>query len=507
MDEKKIEKSNEKSIPKEKNITKVFIVITLILIVFMLTLLIVLILDKSKVIHLDNLDNNLLKSLSTSKEEFKYGDVNQDNKININDVSLIQGYLSGSKKLSDIQKKLADVDGDNEITEIDAEIIQKRISNLISAFPVENSSIKVYTYGDVNEDLNVNISDVTFIQKYLNGLQTLTELQKKAADVDGDGKVTSIDAEIIQKKLANIIQEFPIENSKVQVWSIGDVDENGKVDINDVTLIQNYLNGSLTLTELQKKAADVNGDNIVNLEDAKLIQQKIVDKKVEFTAETKEVSSNMLGDVNGNGILEISDATLIQKYVAGSSNLTDSQKKLADVDGDGNITSIDAELIQKKIAKSISAFPVEDSSVKGYVIGDVDENGKININDVTLIQKYIKGSQTLNELRKKAADVDGDGKVTDIDAELIQKKLSQKISRFPVEDSNIKYYTLGDVNEDGNITNADAVLVQNYLAKNNQLSAIQKKAADYNEDGIIDINDVTEILQVAIRNTRNLSGR
>ena len=54
------------------------------------------------------------------------------------------------------------------------------------------------TIGDVDEDEEVSIKDVTLIQKYLANMVTLTAAQLKAADTNGDGSVTIADATLIQ---------------------------------------------------------------------------------------------------------------------------------------------------------------------------------------------------------------------------------------------------------------------------------------------------------------------
>lgn len=56
-----------------------------------------------------------------------------------------------------------------------------------------------------------------------------------------------------------------------------------------------------------------------------------------------------IGDVNGDGILSVSDATLIQKYAASLNELTPEQLEVADFNGDGTVNVIDATAIQKKI--------------------------------------------------------------------------------------------------------------------------------------------------------------
>ena len=47
------------------------------------------------------------------------------------------------------------------------------------------------------------------IQEYLAGSLTLTDSELAVADVTGDGKVKVSDATMIQKYIADIIDEFP----------------------------------------------------------------------------------------------------------------------------------------------------------------------------------------------------------------------------------------------------------------------------------------------------------
>ncbi len=56
-----------------------------------------------------------------------------------------------------------------------------------------------------------------------------------------------------------------------QLYLLGDVNNDGKINLKDVNLIVAYYNGNLELTDVQIKAADVNGDGKVNLKDVNLI--------------------------------------------------------------------------------------------------------------------------------------------------------------------------------------------------------------------------------------------
>ena len=64
--------------------------------------------------------------------------------------------------------------------------------------------------GDANGDGNVNISDVTDIQRVVAEMDTLDDLRKKAADINGDGVVTIDDATFLQTYLAEFETAYPI---------------------------------------------------------------------------------------------------------------------------------------------------------------------------------------------------------------------------------------------------------------------------------------------------------
>lgn len=71
----------------------------------------------------------------------------------------------------------------------------------------------VTSYGDVNEDGDVNILDVMLINKYLLGTAELSEQGKKNADVDANGTIDTTDSLNILKCCQELIEqsEFPIK--------------------------------------------------------------------------------------------------------------------------------------------------------------------------------------------------------------------------------------------------------------------------------------------------------
>ena len=66
------------------------------------------------------------------------------------------------------------------------------------------------------------------------------------------------------------------------------------------------------------------------------------------------VTPDKRGDVNGDGVINIRDANLIQKYVAKTGGgLVELVLEQADVNSDGRISILDATCLQKQIAKVV----------------------------------------------------------------------------------------------------------------------------------------------------------
>ncbi|MBQ3531016.1 MAG: leucine-rich repeat protein [Oscillospiraceae bacterium] len=72
--------------------------------------------------------------------------------------------------------------------------------------------VKSYNgYGDLNMDFTVNIKDVYLARLIAAKLVVSNEAQLSLGDVDGDGKISAIDANIIRKFILKNIIKFPIE--------------------------------------------------------------------------------------------------------------------------------------------------------------------------------------------------------------------------------------------------------------------------------------------------------
>lgn len=90
--------------------------------------------------------------------------------------------------------------------------------------PTEATEVQTTMYGDVDLDNEVTVIDATMIQREIAQLIEFTDAQFKNANVDGDDEITIIDATMIQRFIAQLIGTFPIENTKsVATTSADDV--------------------------------------------------------------------------------------------------------------------------------------------------------------------------------------------------------------------------------------------------------------------------------------------
>ena len=130
---------------------------------------------------------------------------------------------------------------------------------------------------------------------------------------------------------------------------------------------------------------------------------------------------------------------------------------------------------------ALASLPVLGASAEEttYALGDVDMDGVVTNDDATMISRYVLGYITLKEEQLKLADVNEDGVVDLTD---VTKLYNEK-----------QIYVLGDVDMDGVVTNDDATMISRYVLGYITLKEEQLKLADVNEDGVVDLTDVTKL--------------
>lgn len=156
------------------------------------------------------------------------------------------------------------------------------------------------------------------------------------------------------------------------VFKVGDVNCDHKIDIEDVNIITNHVNGVNPIDDKYFWLADVNGDNKADTEDISFIMNEIngvmpledakgvkAVKYISFKSDEKTVTKDInsatpnkysLGDVNNDGRIDAVDASSVLSYYAIISTNKDGsynndQMEAADVNHDGQINAVDASCI------------------------------------------------------------------------------------------------------------------------------------------------------------------
>ncbi len=81
------------------------------------------------------------------------------------------------------------------------------------------SPVSAVTLGDVTENNNINVQDVVLVMQHVLGIADpeLTADQRAAADVNCDGSINVQDATLIMQKVLGLIDEFPCDETDVDL--------------------------------------------------------------------------------------------------------------------------------------------------------------------------------------------------------------------------------------------------------------------------------------------------
>jgi len=127
------------------------------------------------------------------------------------------------------------------------------------------------SFGDVDGDGKISTADQKMAFDILSGTnKTATALQKADADVDISGQVDISDPIRIGDYLNGTITTFPVcaKNTAkpLACGSLGDVNNDGKIDMTDLALMDQYFGTRAPFTPEQQRA-DVDGDNVISILD------------------------------------------------------------------------------------------------------------------------------------------------------------------------------------------------------------------------------------------------
>ena len=185
-------------------------------------------------------------------------------------------------------------------------------TDVIKLTPGEDGIVK----GDVNKNGILDAGDALLILKNSVGKYDFDEELKKIADVTGDNRVNSADAQWVLSHKTSV----PNSGSAIGLGGKGDVNGDGKITEADAEKILKYSVGLITEIDLEK--ADVDGNGVVNSADALRILKYLAGEKEGSTGNVTEnnhkieVKMNDIPVMNLGGIVW-KDAVVDGKVVNG----------------------------------------------------------------------------------------------------------------------------------------------------------------------------------------------
>ena len=151
----------------------------------------------------------------------------------------------------------------------------------------DGKEILFSTVGDVNCDGTISEDDVTALQAYLGGTETLSKIALVQADCNIDGTVDEKDLELLKNYLTNAKKELA---DGVNLYALGmltegygDLNEDGVCDVNDVVILQSFL--------LERETESFNNQN------ADLIADGILNVSVDYFNTTESIYANADGEL------------------------------------------------------------------------------------------------------------------------------------------------------------------------------------------------------------------
>ncbi len=288
---------------------------------------------------------------------------------------------------------------------------------------------------DLNQDDKTNIKDYGLLFDYIykneDNSITLTDAQKKLADIDNNGTINCLDlykaGRLIGQNVYNSIN--PNETLK------GDLNNDGKVNKDDVSAFVelNYtvlgLVTDRTPTKHMIQAADFNGDGILNgydLEELESLMTKKTASKETNSLIKSPITDKLLGDLNFDGSVDYDDLEILGKSFNSykkQDKLTEEQKAVADMNKDGKVDFSDMMFLRQNISDGLLKSIQPGSSLRG----DLNNDGNVDKKDewaFVIASDIVRNhpEESLNGL-SQILDLNNDGKINKKDYNILHYDL------------------------------------------------------------------------------------
>ncbi len=376
-----------------------------------------------------------------------------------------------------------------------------RTTTSTTTAPVSESTAPVLTSvcGDANNDGSPTIADYIEVRDYASGLKsTLTNMAQ--ADINKNGTVKSEDADLLYAYL------FLGGTCPGQLTSVcGDVDNNGQPDIVDRGILNNNLTGAENSFVINKAQADINQDGSLTKDDLTLLENYIWRGgtcPAQMPVFVAPVLTSVCGDANNDGSPNVSDFMVLMDHLYEGQPAPVNATQ-ADINCDGTLDVLDQILLYKYVfqggtcpvmpdqplASNDSAYDrvscvdynsdhmidqldidkVVDAAWRGAPYEerlDWDKNNYIDMVDVVSIVNFVNrnGLAPVCEAKEHVScfDVDND-QDTDFNDLRLLIGIAHEGQPMPKNADNTDNFSIVDVHMDGVIDLLDVVDGINYL--------------------------------------------
>ena len=222
-------------------------------------------------------------AVTTTAEPLRVGDISGDGEVTTYDAVLAAQCAEGSTVLSPAQRMAADVTGDGCVSDCDAMLIARYAVGLNDSFPAEQARrlpgqtpiCGCLFYGDINRDSKITIQDVLMTINCTLCIGELSDVQRIAADVDGNGWITIEDVALMIMYVSDEMVCFPADE-KVRAhdhvpvcgYGYGDFDGSCTLDFTDLALFaESWMRTECGICD----AADFTGDGTVDWRDLSVL--------------------------------------------------------------------------------------------------------------------------------------------------------------------------------------------------------------------------------------------
>lgn len=415
---------------------------------------------------------------------------------------------------------IGDVDGDGLLTPVDAQLISEMIVKRI-----EKDSI------------------VTIGSRTLK----ITDAVMKRMDTDGNGVITSGDAQKVHQEFATTNQGLNAFSENSHTFELVQYETNpDEVEFSKVTATSSSSNNTtVATTKIDsgniivnfQDGYDVSGDFTLTIGSSNGTASIKLRKDYYVIVSTTPVSNPIAGDVDGDGLLTYIDSMLIEAntlkkikegdtITIGSRTLeiTDAVIKRMDANGNGAITLEDATTIGNKI-KSNQLMNINQKDEYSYELVRREAYNKYTkvtaTKSISNAENIATVSITTNgDIAVKLSTESTRGGNFEININGVANIKLEKGEVYLVSTTTVSDPIVGDVDGDGLLTNLDALLILKYdvgqIKENSEVQIgsktltiteeIIKNIMDFDRSGEVTAGDANGILLEVYKNNQLFYG-